>query len=102
MKKRILVIKVMLTVLLLLSGFGYAGYIYYGYAKGQNEYKILQEEYTWPAGEAKDFADKSAPTPEEKNKKENDELSHKIPTFARQIPKQTHGKVIQGTTESIV
>ena len=72
MKKRILVIKVMLPVLLLLSGFGYAGYIYYGYAKGQNEYKILQEEYTWPAGEAKDFADKSAPTPEEKNKKEND------------------------------
>jgi hypothetical protein len=37
-----------------------------------------------------------------KNKKENDELLHKIPTFARQIPKQTHGKVIQGTTESIV
>ena len=61
----------MLPVVLLLSGFGYAGYVYYGYAKGQNEYKTLQEEYTWPAGEAKDFADKSSPTPEEKNKKEN-------------------------------
>jgi hypothetical protein len=70
MKKLISTIKVLLPVALLLSGFGFAGYVYYGYAKGQNEYKTLQEEYTRPAGKAKDFADKSAPTPEEKNKKE--------------------------------
>ena len=35
-------------MVLLLSGIGYAGYIYMGYAKGQAEYRSLKEDFTRP------------------------------------------------------
>ena len=71
MKKLISVIKVMLPFLLIISGLGYAGYIYHGYTKGQNEYKALQEEYTKPDIQPGTIEDKTNETGEELKQKEN-------------------------------
>ena len=64
MKKLISVIKVMLPFLLIISGLGYAGYIYHGYTKGQNEYRALQEEYTKPGIQPGYIEDKTNKTGE--------------------------------------
>ena len=44
------VIKVLIPIFLLLSGLGYGGYVYYGYAKGRVEYAALLDDYTRPYG----------------------------------------------------
>ena len=71
MKKLISVIKVMLPFLLIISGLGYAGYIYHGYTKGQNEYRALQEEYTKPGIQPGYIEDKTNKTGEGIKQKEN-------------------------------
>ena len=48
------VIKVLIPIFLLLSGLGYGGYVYYGYAKGRVEYAALLDDYTRPYGENKE------------------------------------------------
>ena len=46
MRKIIGALKLILPVLMLVAGAGYAGKIYWGYAKGRQEYRDLQNEYT--------------------------------------------------------
>ena len=46
----------MLPVLMLAAGIGYAGKIYWGYAKGRQEYRDLQNEYTSVYAGDEDYA----------------------------------------------
>ena len=46
MRKIIGALRLMLPVLMLAAGAGYAGKIFWGYAKGRQEYWDLQHEYT--------------------------------------------------------
>lgn len=46
MRRIIGALRLMLPVLMLAAGAGYAGKIYWGYAKGRQEYRDLQQEYT--------------------------------------------------------
>ena len=53
MRKLLKIARIVASAALLLSGLGYAGYIHYGYKKGQSEYTKLMEVYTRPGKEEK-------------------------------------------------
>ena len=61
--------KLILPVVLIISGLLYAGYIYYGYAKGQTKYRALQEEYTKPVSTEKEASKDPVELPQQ-NKEE--------------------------------
>ena len=69
MKKIIGALKLMLPVLMLAAGIGYAGKIYWGYAKGRQEYRDLQNEYTSVYAGDEDYA----PVVVLQDKEENEE-----------------------------
>ena len=70
MKKIIGALKLMLPVLMLIAGVGYAGKIYWGYAKGRQEYRDLQNEYTSVYADDEGF---TSPVPQ-KDEEENEEI----------------------------
>ena len=69
MRKNIGALKLMLPVLMLAAGAGYAGKIYWGYAKGRQEYRDLQNEYTSVYAGDEDYA----PVATLQDKEENEE-----------------------------
>lgn len=73
MRKLSGVIKVLIPIFLLLSGLGYGGYVYYGYAKGRVEYASLLDDYTRPYGENKDTASAADLPAEDAQDKTEDE-----------------------------